>query len=551
MLNWNKESAMKLKHNPKIWLPLLALVLCGLAAYLSLRPLNQEKTLALNQQDLAQMIKPSIVRIINHATGQAAAPVFDVQLNPPALVYPEGERTLKAEKIDLYLSGSGFVVNPDGYILTNAHVATEESLKESYLEEILLNTLEKKLNGLDEQTLGQYFKTEGSFVDFYKNSLAELETRSQFNLQSKLTVLNPSESQEYLSSLIKTGFEAQIISANSDFVKDEKDIALIKIDAKRLPALLLGDSTQINMGEKIFVFGFPSTAEVNGRSPLEATLTQGLVSAVKFSQNKEFKILQTDAKISQGSSGGPLLDQNGRVAGIITFQTGDALRQKGDNFAFAVPINLSREFLTKNNIKNTEGEYATLFRQAVGYYHTNQCQKALSAFSAAAELNSDFVSGKVFENYTKNCEALIAAGKSEDTAYRQAVGGVKKIDAFTWFVVGGRLLLILLALLALEKLYLRLKKDEAQIEQLEISLQAEEDYKNELLSKMEKSGTPLPLPEAELHADSRLALNLPHPHLVDFIIEGRKVGMGDNQIHEELLQAGWKEEEISQAFSHS
>jgi len=542
---------MKLKLNFKIWLFILALALCALAAYLSLRPISQNSGAPLSQQDLAQMIKPSIVRIINHATGQAAAPVFDIQLDPPALIYPEGERSLKPEKVDLYLSGSGFVVNPEGHILTNAHVATEESLKESYLEKIFVAVLEKKLNGLDEETLAQYFKTEGAFMDFYRNSLAELEAKSVFNWESKLTVLNPSESQEYLSSLIKSGFEAKIISANNGFTKDEKDIALIKIEAGRLPALSLGDSAQVNMGEKIFVFGFPSTAEVNGRSPLEATLTQGLVSAVKFSQNKEFKILQTDAKISQGSSGGPLLDQDGRVVGIITFQTGDALRQKGDNFAFAIPINLSREFLAKNNIANTEGEYASLFRQAIAYYHNHQCQKALSTFSAAAGLNSDFVSGKIFETYTKNCEALIAAGKSEDSAYQQTLSNLKKINAFTWFVVGGRLLLILLAMLALEKLYIRLKKDEAQIEQLEIDLLAEENHKNELLSKMEKLGTPLPLPEAELHAKSRLELDLPHPHLVDFISEGKKVGLSEEHLRQELAKAGWEETEINHAFKHA
>lgn len=542
---------MKLKYNSKIWWSLVVLALCGLVVYLSLRPTRPANPSALSQQDLAQMIKPSIVRIINHASGQAAIPNFYIQLDPPALVFPERGGEPTTEKIDLYLSGSGFVVNPDGYILTNAHVATEKSIKQSYLEELLLNALEKQIKTLDERTLGQYFKTEGSFTDFYNNSLTQLENEVQFNIKTKLTVLNPSDSQEYLNTLLKTGFEAQVIGANSEFAKDEKDIALIKIEAQRLPSLLLSDSSKINMGEKIFVFGFPSTAEVNGRSPLEATLTQGLVSAVKFSQNKEFKILQTDAKISQGSSGGPLLDQEGKVAGIITFQTGDALRQKGDNFAFAVPINLAKSFLVKNGIANAEGDYAGLFRRAVAYYHNNQCQKALADFGAAAGLNPNFVSGKIFESYTKNCETLIANGNSEDSAYEQALARLKSIDAFSWFVLGGRLLVVLLGLLALEKLHFRLKKDEAQIEQLEISLQAEEDRKNELLGKMEKLGTPLPLPEVELHAQSRLELDLPHPHLVDFISEGKKIGLSEQHLRQELEKAGWEEPEINQAFKHS
>ena len=540
----------KLKYNSKFLVAVFSVFLCGLAAYLSLKAQAPGPAQPLDQQDLAQMIKPSIVRIINHASGQVTLPNFEINLAAAALVFPDNQPQ-QAEKVDVYLSGSGFVVNPDGYILTNAHVATEESIKESYLEELLNNALQAKLGSLDDQTLLQNFKDADNFNNFYQNSLAALKNRVQFNIVSKLTVLNPSDSQEYLTSLLKTGFEASIVSANNNFAADEKDVALIKIQAGNLPALLLGDSNQVSTGDKILVFGFPSTAEVNGRSPLEATLTQGLVSALKFAQSKEFKIFQTDAKISQGSSGGPLLDKDGRVIGIITFQTGDALRQKGDNFAFAIPINLAKEFLTKNNVNNTEGPYAEIFRQAAGYYRTRQCQKAMKSFDAAAELNPNFTSTKIFDNYTTNCENLIAAGTSLDSAGQQFWASIKKVDAFTWFVVGGRLLLILLALLALEHLYRRLKKDEQQIQALEIELQAEEDHKNELLKKMEAAGTPLPLPETELHAQSRLSLNLPHPHLVDFITQARNVELTDQQIREELQRAGWEETEINQAFAHS
>ena len=540
----------KLKYNSKFWVAVFAVFLCSLAAYLSLKAQTSSSAQPLDQQDLAQMIKPSIVRIINHASGQVTLPNFEINLAEAALVFPDNQPQ-QAEKVDVYLSGSGFVVNPDGYILTNAHVATEESIKESYLEELLNNALQAKLGSLDDQTLLRNFKDADSFNAFYQNSLAALKNRVQFNIASKLTVLNPSDSQEYLTSLLKTGFEANIVSANTNFAADEKDVALIKIQAGSLPALLLGDSNQVSTGDKILVFGFPSTAEVNGRSPLEATLTQGLVSALKFSQSKEFKIFQTDAKISQGSSGGPLLDKDGRVVGIITFQTGDALRQKGDNFAFAIPINLAKEFLAKNNVINTEGAYAGTFRLAVGYYHSQQCQKALKAFDVAAGLNPNFTSTKIFDNYTANCAALIAAGTSLDSAWQQSWANITKVDAFTWFVVGGRLLLVLLALLALEHLYRRLKKDEQQIQALEIELQAEEDHKNELLKKMEAAGTPLPLPETELHAQSRLALNLPHPHLVDFITQARNVELTDQQIRDELHRAGWEETEINQAFAHS
>lgn len=541
---------MKLKFKFHFWLPVTAILLSGLAVYLSINTVRLDPATGFQQPDLAQMIKPGVVRIINHATGQVLLPAFDINSNRTGLYFPTGE-PIQAKKLDLYLSGSGFVVNPSGYILTNAHVATEESIKDNYLDEAISALLQNKLGSLDDQTLLRFFQTPEIFAAFYQNAFDALKKQARFDLVSRLTVLNPSDSQEYLTSLLKNGFEAEIVSANNNFKRDEKDIALIKIQAGKLPALALGDSNKMAVGDKIFVLGFPSTAEINGRSPLEATLTQGLVSALKFSQSKEFKIFQTDAKISQGSSGGPLFDQNGQVIGIITFQTGDALRQKGDNFAFAIPINLAQETLTKNHIANEEGVYATLFRQAIAAYQKRHCQTALQKFNEASQLNPNFTSPKIFENYIGNCQALIANGASLDNLFEQFWAKLKQVDGFTWFVVIGRILLILLAMLALEKLYNRLKKDEQQIEALELQLQAEEDHKQVLLKKMEILGTPLPLPEPELHAHSRIVLDLPHPHLVNFIIEARKVELSDPQIREELEKAGWTEWEISQAFKHS
>lgn len=541
---------MKLKFKIHFWLPVAAIFLSGLAVYLSINTVRLVPVTGFQQSDLAQMIKPGVVRIINHATGQVLLPAFEINTNRTGLNFPTDE-PIQAKKLDLYLSGSGFVVNPNGYILTNAHVDTEESIKDSYLEEVINTLLQTKLGSLDDQTLLNFFQTPETFATFYQNAFDALKKQTQFNLASRLTVLNPSDSQEYLTSLLNNGFKAEIISTNNNFNDDEKDIALIKIQAGKLPALALGDSNKTAVGDKIFVFGFPSTAEINGRSPLEATLTQGLVSALKFSQSKEFKIFQTDAKISQGSSGGPLFDQDGRVIGIITFQTGDALRQKGDNFAFAIPINLAQKILAQNHIANEEGVYAALFRQAIAAYQERHCQTALKKFDEASQLNPNFTSPKIFESYTDNCKTLIANGASLDNSFQQFWTKLKRVDGFTWFVVVGRILLILLAMLALEKLYNRLKKDEQHIEALELQLQAEEDHKQELLKKMEVLGTPLPLPEPELHAHSRLILDLPHPHLVDFIIEARKVELNDMQIREELEKVGWSEWEINQAFKHS
>ncbi|HUD02190.1 MAG TPA: Do family serine endopeptidase, partial [Rhabdochlamydiaceae bacterium] len=91
------------------------------------------------------------------------------------------------------------------------------------------------------------------------------------------------------------------------------DLAIIKIDTKDSPFLMLGDSEALEVGEWVIAIGSPFQ--------LQASVTVGVVSAkgrqgLKISDLEDF--IQTDAAINPGNSGGPLLDLNGKVIGINT-----------------------------------------------------------------------------------------------------------------------------------------------------------------------------------------------------------------------------------------
>ena len=125
-------------------------------------------------------------------------------------------------------------------------------------------------------------------------------------------------------------FAAEVIG------KDGKsDVALIKIDAGKLPVLPLGDSSSLRVGDWALAIG----------SPFEMiqTVTAGIISAtgrssVGISEYEDF--IQTDAAINPGNSGGPLVDIRGRAIGINTAfltQTGGYL-----GIGFAIPINMAK-----------------------------------------------------------------------------------------------------------------------------------------------------------------------------------------------------------------
>jgi serine protease Do len=150
--------------------------------------------------------------------------------------------------------------------------------------------------------------------------------------------------------------EVKVTSANGDKEYSAKvvgtdpptDVAVLKIDARDLPAITLGDSDQLEVGDIVLAIGDPFG--------LERTVTMGIVSALgrsgfRFggqgdSQPNYQDFIQTDAAINPGNSGGALVDVEGRLVGI---NTGIIPNDNGGNqgIGFAVPVNLARHVMDR------------------------------------------------------------------------------------------------------------------------------------------------------------------------------------------------------------
>jgi S1-C subfamily serine protease len=112
------------------------------------------------------------------------------------------------------------------------------------------------------------------------------------------------------------------------------DVAVVRVPAQNLPAAPLGDSDRLQVGQAAIAIGNPLG--------LERTVTSGVVSAVNRNPRgiSLDGLIQTDAAISPGNSGGPLVDSRGRVIGINTAVLSGA---GASGLGFAVPINLAND----------------------------------------------------------------------------------------------------------------------------------------------------------------------------------------------------------------
>ncbi|MHC4102716.1 MAG: trypsin-like peptidase domain-containing protein [Planctomycetota bacterium] len=127
-------------------------------------------------------------------------------------------------------------------------------------------------------------------------------------------------------------FDAQVIASDR-----EHDVAILKIDAGELKPLALGRSSDLMTGETVIAIGNPLV--------YEHTVTAGVVSAVNrdllFSKEHVLRgLIQTDASINLGNSGGPLLNVLGELIGVNTAVRGDA-----QNIGFAIPVDQVRRLL--------------------------------------------------------------------------------------------------------------------------------------------------------------------------------------------------------------
>ncbi|NLO82178.1 MAG: PDZ domain-containing protein [Clostridiales bacterium] len=139
------------------------------------------------------------------------------------------------------------------------------------------------------------------------------------------------------------------------------DLAIIKVDAIDLPAAVLGDSQQLEVGDMAIAIGTPLGLQ------FKHTVTSGIISALNRTvqvptergQNFMEDLIQTDASINPGNSGGPLINARGEVIGINTIKVTSA-----EGIGFAIPIDIAKPII-KHFVE--EGEFVTPYIGIVGF----------------------------------------------------------------------------------------------------------------------------------------------------------------------------------------
>lgn len=431
----------------------------------------QEPKAVFNQQQIVSLSGPAVVRIVQHVQGEAVFPPFRIDLQTMSIGSEEG--IAHRIPVDEYSVGSGFVVSEGGDIVTNSHVV---SVRQTKLEIVSMVAQRAVMSAIAAYGIPED-STQGSdtqdYEEYAKRIKEYLLQGAQFDLQSDVAVLDPSSKETKLPDMVAAGFPARIIVASETYDEDGIDVAMIKIEQGDLPTVPLGQSAAVRVGERIGVFGFPSTGDFSGNNPLIPTFSQGVISAIKRSQQGNFDLMQADAKISEGSSGGPLLGESGEVIGIVTYQSTRSDGESGDNFAFAIPIDVARETLERldggsGQVTFVNGKYNTFLARGIALLGASKCRLALTDFeTATGGTNEKFSVSQNVQPYIEQCQAMVAEGQSIDNQWDRTKQLMTLIGWRTWIGVAIVLGIIVLVSWKLVSMKRRLKKDEREMRLIE------------------------------------------------------------------------------------
>lgn len=275
--------------------------------------------------------------------------------------------------------GSGFFVTPDGYIVTNAHVVSEDEkvLKMQIAQQALGKLLEEDLADLQKEvgTVSEDTKKklQAAVIDFYSNNMQigdikrDVSTLYGVGVPGVMTQPKP--------------IPVEVLESGLGTPIPGKDVAILKAQGENFPTLSLGDDKALKTGEQVFPLGYPADATFfpafDPSSVAESSLTSGLVSAQKTMEGG-WTAIQTDAAIRGGNSGGPAMNSRGEVIGLSTFGLRDqntGASAQGANFL--VPASIVKEFLDRTNVKPSVGPVTEKWTEAVllmeqGYFKAAQ-----------------------------------------------------------------------------------------------------------------------------------------------------------------------------------
>lgn len=347
-------------------------------------------------------------------------------------------------------SGSGFLLSSDGYIGTNGHVAVYSAADEliGFLEadpQTLIGFLQ--YIGLSDAQIQQLANNPAELASviakIYDLPASNLSFKNENDLllvvlgkkapsldslhhSADLDVLRKDDNNFKVAKLIDSNYSAKDLLTSIADPKagfSSSDVALLKINVSDAPVIPIS-SSPVTQNEKIIVMGFPGDAnnQLTNNDEVSVSVTDGVISSIRDAAGSNGKLYQSDADASHGNSGGPAIDQDGGVIGLLTYRVaGDS--QGNAAKSYIRDIADLKALVTKKGV-TLSGTSTTqqAWNKGLELFSRNHFSSAIKDFD---KVQAAFPSHRLVASYIATANAGIAAGKDvKDFPIAILIGGL-------------------------------------------------------------------------------------------------------------------------------
>ncbi|GCE25882.1 hypothetical protein KDA_13660 [Dictyobacter alpinus] len=343
--------------------------------------------------------KPAVVRIITTLGGR-----LNVNFtNDQSATFP-----LNGGYYDLKLSGSGTFISSHGDILTADHVIQPPHDKS--MDDVLQMTAAKDVANYINQTFhpDTPYTEEDAYTNMY---YGVFRTTSTYNKPASEVYL----SKDYAGvinatklSEVPQNFHAPVNQIKKESGVDERDVAIIHVDMEDTPSVHLGDSSNVSQQDELTVIGFPGNGDLGDpltpdpNAYLTSSVNKIYVSSIKTASGGG-QVIQVGGNVEHGDSGGPALDGQGNIVGVVSFYNQFAQAPIGTSFLQA--SNSANQLLTGLNLDLKPGKFQQSWEEAFKSYTatgSNHWHRAYADFRKLQQAYPDFQAVSPFMDYTSS-----------------------------------------------------------------------------------------------------------------------------------------------------
>lgn len=352
----------------------------------------------------------SIDHIENNGSKLGAEQKLDIVLtqfsNRPSVFF-KSTRDYRRHSQSITTSGTGFFISEDGYLITNCHVIDEsdDNVRRQFILSAFKQVTQSNISAIEDAWAV-------NFTDEQKDQLSHTFAKIYSSIKSILLENFQKKIYSVYGSDTASGHAPSITKVARVVIKGQsmpgKDIAVLKIDSKQpLPMLRLAHGLLPRIGDRVYVFGYPDPVSrheyISIESTLEPSLTTGIVSGIRKTIN-DWSVVQMDAAVNHGNSGGPVCNENGEVIGIATF--GSIESRTGTLAAgmnFSIPVAILKQFLDSAGITTAPGKLNELYESAMTAYDKHEFRNSLKSLRKIQKLSPNFpsISAYMLDTETK------------------------------------------------------------------------------------------------------------------------------------------------------